>query len=391
MATPRPAAWQLGAALVAAALTACGGGTTAPPAPHGATATGPSVGTTTPGTTPSPTPSPGAVPSPTPGPTITTLGTYHIASAKVVVAGISSGGFFGVQMHVAHSSMFHGAAIYAGGVDWCAQDSVALALAECGGETVNGQALYESTLTQSEAYVDQQSTAATIDPESGLAGQPVYLWSGTQDQVVNPKEMADLASEYTHYGARVTFDNAYPANHGWESPSGQVPCGTAEEPYMITCTGANGQPYDSEQTWLTLFFGTLQPRNNGTLRGQLLRFDQTAFGAGASNSMDTNGTIFVPQSCAGGATCALVVALHGCLQGHAQIGDDFVTQGGIDPWADSNGIIVLYPYAIESQVQPYNPQGCWDWWGYDDPNYALKAGTQMSIITAMVQRITGVP
>ncbi|HTW85568.1 MAG TPA: PHB depolymerase family esterase [Candidatus Sulfotelmatobacter sp.] len=328
----------------------------------------------------------------TPSATITKLGSYHIAPGKIFVAGISSGGFFAVQMHFAHAGVVRGAAIYAGGVDWCAQDNVALALVDCGGETVNGQALYSSTLAQSESYVDQQSAAQTIDPEADIAGQPVYLWSGTQDQVVNPKEMADLAAEYEHYGARVTFDNGYPANHGWESPNGQVACGTAAEPYMIACEGANGQPYDSEQTWLTLFLGTLQPRNDGTLRGALLRFDQTEFGASAANSMDTNGTVFVPQTCAAGASCGLVVALHGCLQGHAQIGDDFVTEGGIDQWADGNGIVVLYPYAVESAgPQPYNPQGCWDWWGYDDPSYALKAGTQMQIIYAMVQRVAGTP
>ena len=36
---------------------------------------------------------------------------------------------------------------------------------------------------------------------------------------------------------------------------------------------------------------------------------------------------------------------------------------------------------------PSNPQGCWDWWGYADPKYALKNGRQMRAVHRMVQRI----
>lgn len=312
------------------------------------------------------------------------LGRYAIDPSKVFVAGISSGGFFGVQMHVAHSSTFKGAAVYAGGVYDCAEDSVAIALAACGGE---GQ--YQSTLAQSESYLDQQSAAGTIDPASNLRGQPVYLWSGTQDTIVNPQEMNDLNTEYRHYGANVVrYDSTYPAGHGWESPDGELACGTQATPYMIRCNNGSSA-YDSESTWLAAFYGALKPRNNGTLDGKLINFDQTAFGAGASNSMDTNGWVFVPKTCASGHSCGLLVAFHGCQQTQPDIGTKFVTESGIDEWADRNAIVVLYPYAVRSQTVPYNPQGCWDWWGYDDPNYSLRSGTQISIVYKMVQRVMG--
>jgi poly(3-hydroxybutyrate) depolymerase len=314
---------------------------------------------------------------------IVRLRSYNVDPAKVFVAGISSGGFFGVQMHVAHSRTFKGAAIYAGGVYYCAQDSVAVALAACGGE-----GLYASTLAPSEAYLDLQGSLGTIDPPRQLAGQPVYLWSGTQDALVKQAEMNDLQTEYQHYGARVKYDNAFPAAHGWESPDGELACGTQATPYVIACDRGT-TAYDSEQTWLTMFLGRLKARNDGALRGSLVRFDQTEFGASAANSMDTNGYAFVPRSCAGGARCALVLAMHGCLQTQSDIGTKFITEGGIDPWADTNDTIVLYPFAVKSSTQPLNPNGCWDWWGYDDPAYALKSGTQTSIVYAMVQRVMG--
>jgi poly(3-hydroxybutyrate) depolymerase len=408
----------LGLATLAACTGGGGGGSPAPVGPGvslvpggGATPTPGASGT--PGATPTPTahptPTAGASPVPSPTPTTSTLcfssspptpgpvtpsappvrlGSYNIDPNKVFVAGISAGGFFAVDLHVAHSAAIKGAAIYAGGVYYCAQDSLGLALAECGGATSpNCQALYVSTLAQSESYLDAQSTAGTIDNESNLRGQPVYMWEGTNDVVVNPSEMVDLQSEYKHYGANVTFDNAFPANHGWESPDGTVPCGTATDPYMIVCN-QGGSAYDSERTWLSLFFGALNPRNNGVLLGSLLNFDQTEFGASASNSLDTNGYLFVPASCAAQLRCGLVVAFHGCRQIQSAIQTAWIKQAGINEWADTNNFLVMYPYAVQSTVNPTNPQGCFDWWGYDnDPNYALKSGVQMGIIYKMVKRV----
>ena len=328
--------------------------------------------------------------------TVRTLQRYHIDPAKVFVAGISSGGFAAVQMHIAHSSTFKGAAIYAGGVYWCAgAGGAAGALANCGGETLpTNQASYHSTLAASESYLDAQSSLGTIDRSSNLKGQPVYLWSGTQDVVVNPLEMADLNSEYQYYGANVRFDNAFPAAHGWESPGGELPCGTLGSPYMVNCA-ANGAVYDSVQTWLTMFLGKLNPRNNGRLSGTLSAFDQTEFGASPNVSMSSTGSVFVPKACAEGKTCGVVLALHGCLQEAALIGNRWVTEAGINEWADTNRLVVVYPDTIASSApSPTNPNACFDWWGYSnqyDQNYALKSGLQMSVLYAMVQRVTGRP
>lgn len=329
-----------------------------------------------------------------PAPTVVKLKGYRIDPGKVFVAGISSGGFAAVQMHVAHSAVFKGAAVYAGGVYWCAgAGGAATALANCGGLTLpTGQASYNSTLTASTAYLDQQSALGTIDPSSNLRGQPVYLWSGTLDATVHPLQMADLEAQYLHYGANVRFDNAYPAAHGWESPNGELDCGVAGSPFMVKCS-TNGGVYDSVKTWLTMFLGPLKPRNDGRLGGTLAAFDQAEFGASKNVSMSPTGSVFVPKACAQGAECGLVLALHGCLQAAELIGDRWVKQAGINEWADSNKLVVLYPdTTATSAPDPTNPKACFDWWGYSnqvDPNYAIKTGLQMSVLYAMVQRVTG--
>jgi poly(3-hydroxybutyrate) depolymerase len=87
-------------------------------------------------------------------------------------------------------------------------------------------------------------------------------------------------------------------------------------------------------------------------------------------------------------SCGLILALHGCLQYHGQIGPAFVDDAGINQWADTNRFIVLYPQAIATAVT--NGEGCWDWWGYlNDPNYAQKSGPQMQALYSMVARTAG--
>jgi poly(3-hydroxybutyrate) depolymerase len=310
---------------------------------------------------------------------VVALGSYNINASHVYVAGISSGGFMAVQMHFAYSGAFKGAAIYAGGPDYCAQDSETTAVLDCGGA---GE--YGSELAPSESYINANQNTAGMDPVSNVSGQKVYLWSGTADTVVPQKTMNDLQSEYQHYGASVTYDNGFAAEHGWESPYGTVACGTESSPYMITCDQGS-TVYDSEKTWLSLFLGTLNAKNTGTLAGSLENFSQTPFGGG-SNDLDTNGWVFVPANCAAGQSCSLVVAIHGCEQYQAVINNEFVTESGLDQWADTNNIVVLYPYVTTGGS---NPDGCWDWWGYVNSSYALKSGPQMSAVYQMVQKLEG--
>ena len=311
--------------------------------------------------------------------TVVSLGSYNINPSKVFIAGISSGGFMAVQMHFAFSGTFKGTAIYAGGPDECAQDSETTALEDCGGDGT-----YGSELTPSENFINANQDTAGMDPVSNISGQEVYLWSGTGDTVVPQKTMNDLQTEYEHYGATVTYDNSFDAEHGWESLDGTVSCDTLSSPYMILCDHGS-TPYDSQKKWLALFFGTLNARNSGTLNGSLMQFSQSPYGGG-SNSLDTTGYIFVPQSCASGTQCGLVVALDGCEQYQEVIGDEFVTLAGLDEYADTNNFIVLYPYQTESSS---NPEGCWDWWGYTNSSYALKSGVQMTDVDDMVKHVMG--
>ena len=331
------------------------------------------------------------------------LPAYAVSRNDIFIAGISSGGFMAVQMDVAYSSVFKGAAIYAGGPDYCAEGSLETALTACSQNvpTVDASSLVATT----QAW----SAQGSIDPVSNLQAQPVYLWSGLLDTTVRQPVMDALQSYYEALGANVFhYDNDFLAAHGWESPYGPLNCGTQASPYVIGChqgsdqasaagsgNAAPGPFYDSVAVWLTRFLGTLKPKNTGTLNGTIVPFDQNQFAPdqdAAAISMDNTGYAFVPADCTGGKRCRLILALHGCNQSYSAIGMTFIQTAGINEWADTNQVIVLYPQTIATAATGYNPQGCWNWWGYlNDPNYALKDGPQMQTLYRMVAQASSGP
>ena len=67
-------------------------------------------------------------------------------------------------------------------------------------------------------------------------------------------------------------------------------------------------------------------------------------------------------------------------------------------WADANRVVVLYPQAaaaVAPPLTPLNPQGCWDWWGYNDfgwdmvGHYATAGGDQIASVWSMAERLAG--
>ena len=69
---------------------------------------------------------------------------------------------------------------------------------------------------------------------------------------------------------------------------------------------------------------------------------------------------------------------------------------GITRWADTNGIIVLFPqtkvdstsHATSASGNLANSNGCWDWIGWYGTNFSQRAGTQVAAIKAMVDKVS---
>ena len=312
---------------------------------------------------------------------------YGADPNSATVSGISSGGFQAVQMHVAFSALFKGAAIFAGGPFYCAEGTVGNATGRCMTSTSESNVPVSSLVTTTKNW----ATAGSIDPVANLTNSKVYIWHGTSDSTVKQAVGNALKTYYGNFvnSANIVYKNNVAAQHAWvtwKSGSPIVACATGGAPYISNCG------VDPEQTFLQQFYGTLNAKAT-TLSGSFLQFDQNEFftdNAATSHSMEATGWAYVPSACTtSGSNCRVHLSLHGCKQGYGTVGDQFVKLNGLNEWADTNKVIVLYPQAKADTLKG-NPNGWWDWGGYDDANYAKKSGRQMAALKKMVDRVISV-
>ena len=299
----------------------------------------------------------------------------NIDKTQTTVSGASSGGYMAVQLHVAYSSSFKkGAAVIAGGPFNCAEGSVLNALTRCLGSA-------PIPVADLVATTNKWAKDGLIDPTNNMAASKVYLFSGASDSVVKEATSSALQTYYQNFLpiANIIHNKEIASEHAFVTDDFGASCLTKASPFINNCQ------FDLAGALLKHLYGSLTAKKPGTLEGSLNEFDQLAFATG--HGMGATGWVYVPKSCAAGASCRLHVALHGCRQNSSDVGDQFVRNAGYNRWADSNDIVVLYPQTGKGAVN-----SCWDWWGYDDTNYAKKSAPQMTAIMATVESISrGMP
>ena len=307
------------------------------------------------------------------------LPALNIDPTQTTVSGISSGGYMAVQLHVAYSATFKkGAGIIAGGPYYCAEGSVSNALTRC---MSSPDSIPTSTLVNT---TNNWAGAGLIDPVANLQSSRVYLFSGTLDSTVKPGVMNALQTYYNSFvpAANVVYKKDLAAEHAMITDDYGNTCSTkGQSPFISDCN------YDLAGVMLQHLYGALNARNaNALAEGNFVEFNQSQFVSG--HGMASTGWAYVPQACQAGGTavCRLHVVLHGCKQNPNFIGQQYVRNTGYNRWGDSNHIVMLYPQTKEDSAT--NPNGCWDWWGFDSANYAKKSGPQMAAIKAMVDQLS---
>jgi len=298
---------------------------------------------------------------------------------SVTVSGLSSGAYFATQYQFAHSSTVQGAAIFAGGPYYCAAGVLTNALIRC----MNG--LGAIPLPTLESYARNQASTGLIDPLTNLANHAVYIFAGTMDNTVKPSIGRSLEQMYRNLGVtdiETKYDLA--AAHTFPTPDFGNLCLVSSTPYISRCS------YDGAGAALHKLYGTLLPPGT-PVAANFVQFSQGDFtpngATPASLSLNAAGYAYIPTGCqpefksnSTNAVCRLHVSFHGCQQYIGNIGLDWVENTGYNEWAESNNIIIVYPQAIASSFLPSNPNGCWDWWGYLEPNYANKRGPQIATV-----------
>jgi poly(3-hydroxybutyrate) depolymerase len=306
------------------------------------------------------------------------LPSFNVDLAQSSVSGLSSGAYMAGQFHIAFSTTLVGAGIVAGGPYGCAEGQLPVALNRCMQTTLGAPdpaRLHE--------LAEELAGEGRIDPLTGLTGDRVYVFSGTEDETVTPPVVARAVDFYRLAGvpdADIEHVVDVAAGHGFITDDEGNACGVTRSPFINDCD------YDQAGAILQHIHGALNAPASD-LSGSLIEFDQAEFLADpAAHGMGRSGFAYVPASCAAGEPCRVHVAFHGCQQTTDRIGDAFLTGTGYNRWADANRLIILYPQAHET---PSNPNACWDWWGYDHPQYMTRSGRQMAAVHAMLTRLGG--
>lgn len=308
-----------------------------------------------------------------------------IDTTQITVSGLSSGGFMANQLGVAHSATFKGVGVFAGGPYMCAGHANYTAC-------MYNASISSTALSTMQADINNWSGTA-IDAKSNIAAQKIFMFVGNSDFTVGPNPMLALQTQYQNNGvaaANLLFVRRDSTAHVFPTDfdaTGNNACGSSASPYISNCG------YDGAKAVLSQFYGTLNARNNAPAAANYIEFDQTAFTT--NPGVAPTGWVYVPADCAAGASCRLHVALHGCQQNVATIGDKFLKSTGYTRWADTNRIVVLFPQtrvdstsrATAASGSLANPNGCWDWIGWYGSNFAQRAGTQVAAIKAMVDRL----
>jgi poly(3-hydroxybutyrate) depolymerase len=292
-----------------------------------------------------------------------------------------------VQYQVAFSKSVKGAGVVAGGPYYCAGTLGYAAAAICMGMVPFMPPNPALTLEAAQEF----AVSGQIDPLDGLQDDRIYVYSGTKDTVVY-QQAVDATVDFFKLagvpGQSIKYVNKVPSGHALITPKYGNTCAANAAPYISHCS-VKGRGYDQAGDLLTHIYGPLNAPV-ATLAGQIIAFSQREF-ADAGSGMAEDGYVYVPKSCAvDSSACKVHIALHGCEQSVAVVGNDFYSDTGYNNWADSNRLLILYPQVNASTV-PYNPKGCWDWVGYTGPAYATKAGVQLAAIKAMVDRLTTRP
>lgn len=306
--------------------------------------------------------------------------------SQTTVSGFSSGAYMAGQFGVAYSGIVTGIGLVAGGPYYCTgepADVPALrnALTRCMNPAFARVTPPDAQLlwTRTQRFAQD----GLIDPVGNLARQRVFLFNGQKDRVLTSLVTAQARRFHQLAGVRdIVYVDQVAAGHGMitDRPADNR-CDASIGPFFNNC----GIPLARQM--LGAMYGPLK-RPRQVVTGRVVAFSQREF-ATRETGMSATAYAFVPKACLNGG-CRVHVAFHGCWQDKDAVGDHFYRRAGYNETADANRIIVLYPQ-VDSTTVPYNPAGCWDYWGYSDRQFYAKRGAQLAAVRAMLERLAQRP
>ncbi|MGO8780113.1 MAG: poly(3-hydroxybutyrate) depolymerase [Rhodomicrobium sp.] len=330
------------------------------------------------------------------GPSAQKLPALGADLSQTSVSGLSSGGYMAGQFHVAHSATVIGAAILAAGPYGCAESAAAEAFPYFPAATA-----YNAAQAQNGCMADRLSAVGVlspgrlvklatsfardgkIDPLPGLKRTKVYLYTGADDRTVAKAVVEAARNFYLAAGLspeNVSFVFRNPGGHAFLTADEGNACASNASPYIDDCR------YDQAEVILRLFYGALAPKASARAEN-FITFAQGDY-ASSNATLASDGVVYVPSACRSEGHCRVHIVFHGCDQSRAQVGDAVIRETGFADWAETNKIIVLFPQAAASAL---NPLTCWDWWGYTGLDFLTRNAPQIEAVESMLTRLSERP
>jgi len=324
----------------------------------------------------------------------------------VSVSGVSAGADLAVQLQVAYSSTFIGAAIFGGQAYHCGvqffpgealldRSPIGRDVPFCDGcppgktialDHCKNSPELTSNVSVLATYAAKEAAAGRIDPLEDLAKRRVFLYRGKSDSIYKQGSVNTTANFFRTFlpPESVYFETEVDSPHCLPGINWEL---CAFEGWF----GSNSCTFDGAGEALKWIYGPsalVDGRDDGSLRlkGLLQPFNQRLYFPADSQDplLADEGLLFVPEGCTGydSPPCKLHVYLHGCfvqLNYHV-----YTTFGGFNEWAARNNIIVLYPKMSWHGQTLQQKLGCFDGYGQTGRDYALRAGAQMETVHNMV-------
>ena len=337
--------------------------------------------------------------------TQTELPALNALPNETSISGLSSGAFMAAQFHVAYSEKLVGAGIVAGGPWNCAGNNpfsnpfitpiltaTTSCMNPCKGSIVGCPSMMYPNSGFLVDLAKLTADSGKIDAVDNLKDDKIYIFSGSSDETVVTGVVDTTAEFYQKLGVsddHILYNNQINAGHAFiTTDQNDNQCDKTQEPYINDCD------IPQAQRILKHIYGEQNPAAK-TLSGELIEFDQSAFFDSPLTSMNETAFVYIPENCHN-EQCKVHVSVHGCEQGASVIGTTYVRETGYLEAADTNSTIVLFPQVKKSTLNPMNPKGCWDFWGYSTNNlppynYYSKDAPQMVAINKMIARLISKP
>ena len=301
----------------------------------------------------------------------------NLHTEQVTISGLSSGAYMAGQYHLAHAEHVSGVAMLAGGPYYCAQGNLSQAIAACLHK--QDAPIHLDTINRT---IDDYQARGLLASDSAIKDSKIWIFHGDKDETVGRHVAEHLVKQYQQWFKKdnmtVIFDDK--ASHHFPTMSEGHACDISVSPFVGACQ------FDAAGALLTTTVGQLNAPSTSA-QGEVYPIKQHKLGGNSAKSIAKNGYVYIPDVCLDGEPCSLHVSFHGCKQNAKTIGMQYIEDTGLNRWADTNRMVVLYPQTKNSLALPFNPYGCWDWWGYTDYQYATREGQQIKAIHTIIQAL----